>query len=42
MNDSSIFAQADDHSDSRVPVVRDLFIRDVDPEIKDQVCSLYF
>ena len=42
MNDSSIVAQTDDHSDSRVPVVRDLSIRDVDPEIKDQVCCLYF
>ena len=42
MNDSSIAAQADVHADSRVPVVRDLSIRDVDPEIKDQVCRLYF
>ena len=42
MNDSFIAAQADDHADSRVAVARDLSIRDVDPEIKDQVCSLYF
>ena len=42
MNDSSIDAQANDYVDSKVPVVRDLSIQDVDPEIKNQVCSLYF
>ena len=34
--------QVDDHADSRVQIIQDLFIRDIDPQIKDQMCTMYF